>query len=172
MGRQQVIVIKKVSLKIPAGVDTGSKLRLSGEGEPGIDGGPPGDLYVFIRVKPHEFFQRRDNDIICQIELSFVQGALGDKISVPTLDGEETLKIPKGTQYADTFRLPGRGIPSLRSKIRGDQIVQVALNTPKHLNKRQEELLKEFAKLESEKLTTKIKKLFKNGTAKAAKHSN
>lgn len=168
-GRKQVMVNKKVSLKVPAGVDTGSKLRLAGEGEPGLNGGPPGDLYVFIQVRPHNFFQRRNNDVICTVELSFIQAALGDEISVPTLTGEETLKIPKGTQYGDIFRLSGEGIPSLRSKARGDQIVQVALKTPGHLNKRQEELLKEFSKIESEKLTQKIKNLFKGGSRNTAK---
>ncbi len=172
MGRRQVVSRKKVSLKIPAGVDNGSKLRLSGEGEPGTNGGPPGDLYIFLRVKPHNFFQRRDNDIVCQIELSFIQAALGDQVTVPTLDGEEALKIPKGTQYGDIIRLPGKGIPSLRSNRRGDQIVQIVLKTPKNLNKRQEELLKEVASLESGKLTNKIKKLFKEGTTRTAKHSN
>jgi len=169
-GRQQVIVSKKVSLKVPAGVDTGSKLRLTGEGEPGVNGGPPGDLYVFLSVRPHEFFQRRNSDVICKIDLLFVQAAIGDEVTVPTLTGEETLKIPKGTQYGDVFRFPGQGINSLRSNIRGDQLIQVDLKTPKHLNKRQEELLKEFAKVESEKLTKKIKRLFKGGSAKAAKN--
>ncbi len=168
-GRKQVVVSKKVSLKVPAGVDTGSKLRLTGEGEPGVKGGPPGDLYVFIQVRPHEFFQRRNTDVICTVEISFVQAALGDEISVPTLTGEENLKIPKGAQYGDTFRLSGEGIPSLRSNTRGDQIVQVALKTPKHMNKRQEDLLREFSKIESEKFTKKIKKLFKGGSRKAAK---
>ncbi len=168
-GQKQVIVTKKVSLKIPAGVDTGSKLRLTGEGEPGVMGGPPGDLYVFISVKPHEFFKRHNNDVICTVELSFVQAALGCDIQVPTLTGEEPLKVPKGTQYADTFRLPGQGIPSIRSQVRGDQIVQVDLKTPKHLSKKQEELLKEVASLENDKLTKKIKRLFKGGAAKAAK---
>jgi molecular chaperone DnaJ len=168
-GQHRVIVNKKVSLKIPAGVDNGSKLRLTGEGEPGLKGGPPGDLYVFIGVRPHEFFKRNNTDVICAVELSFVQAALGGEITVPTMEGEETIKIPKGTQYADTFRLPGKGIPSIRSNIRGDQIVQVDLKTPKHMNKKQEELLKEFSKLESEKLTQKIKRLFKGGSANAAK---
>lgn len=168
-GRQQVVDSKKVSLKIPAGVDNGSKLRLSGEGEPGANGGPAGDLYVFIRVKPHEYFERRNNDVICKVELSFVQAALGDEVTVPTLEDEETVKIPGGTQYGDTFRLPGLGIPSLRTNIRGDQIVQVELRTPKHLNKRQEELLREFSKIESEKFTTRIKKLFRSSNAKAAR---
>jgi molecular chaperone DnaJ len=167
-GKKQVIVSKKVSLKIPAGVDTGSKLRLTGEGEPGSSGGPAGDLYVFLTVRPHEFFMRKNSDVICQVELSFIQAALGDEITVPTLEGEEQLKIPKGTQYGDIFRLPGKGINSLRSNIRGDQIVQVDLKTPKHINKKQEELLKEFGKLESEKLTSKIKRLLKGGKSKAA----
>ena len=168
-GQQRIVVKKKVSLKIPAGVDNGSKLRLTGEGESGVKGGPPGDLYVFIGVKPHEFFRRNNTDVICTVELSFIQAALGGEIEVPTLDGEETIKIPKGTQYADTFRLPGKGIPSLRSKSRGDQIVQVDLKTPQHMSKKQEELLKDFSRLESEKLTKKIKRLFKGGSAKAAK---
>ncbi len=168
-GRGQVVDSKQVALKIPAGVDNGSKLRLAGEGEPGANGGPPGDLYVFLRVKPHEYFERRNNDVICRVELSFVQAALGEEVTVPTLEGEETVTIPGGTQYGDTFRLPGQGIPSLRSNIRGDQIVQVELRTPKHLNKRQEELLREFSRIESEKFTTRIKKLFKSGGAKAAR---
>jgi molecular chaperone DnaJ len=168
-GRRQVVDTKKVSLKIPAGVDNGSKLRLAGEGEPGLNGGAPGDLYVFLHVRPHEYFERRNNDVICKVELSFVQAALGDEVTVPTLEGEETVTIPGGTQYGETFRIPGQGIPSLRTQIRGDQIVAVELKTPKHLNKRQEELLREFSKIESEKFTTRIKKLFKSGGAKAAK---
>jgi molecular chaperone DnaJ len=168
-GLKRIIVNKKVSLKIPAGVDNGSKLRLTGEGEPGTRGGPNGDLYVFLSVKPHEFFKRNGTDVICSVELSFVQAALGGEITVPTLTGEETLKIPKGTQYADTFRLHGQGIPSIRSNARGDQIIQVDLKTPKNMNKKQEELLKEFMQLDESKLTKKIKRLFKGGTAKAAK---
>ncbi len=159
-GRGRVSVRKKLDIKIPAGVDSGSKLRLAGEGEPGYNGGPPGDLYVFIHVRPHEFFERHGNDIVCTVELSFVQAALGDTITVPTLTGEESLKIPKGTQYGDTFRLRGKGIPSLHSGKPGDQVVQVILKTPKHLSKRQETLLKEFAKLESEGISAKIKRIF------------
>jgi len=168
-GRKQVVDSKKVALKIPAGVDDGSKLRLAGEGEPGVNGGPPGDLYVFLRVKPHEYFDRKNNDVICKVELSFVQAALGDEMTVPTLEGEETITIPRGTQHGDTVRLAGQGIPSLRTHIRGDQIVQVELKTPKHLNKRQEELLREFYKIESEKFTSRIKKLFKGSHTKAAR---
>ncbi|MFP4667803.1 MAG: molecular chaperone DnaJ [Desulfosalsimonas sp.] len=160
MGRQQVAAKKKVDLKIPAGVDTGSRLRLAGEGEPGVNGGPAGDLYVFIRVKPHETFERRDNDIVCKVELSFTQAALGDEITVPTLTGEEAVTIPKGTQYGDIIRLTNQGIPSLRTGLPGDELVEVILKTPKHMSKRQEELLREFEKLESEKISSRIKRIF------------
>ncbi|MDY6823201.1 MAG: molecular chaperone DnaJ [Thermodesulfobacteriota bacterium] len=162
-GGGREMIRKTVSLKIPAGVDNGSRLRLAGEGEPGGYGAPPGDLYVFINVKPHKFFQRHNNDVVCVMEISFVQAALGDSIPVSTLTGETTLEIPKGTQYGDTFRFQGEGIPSLRSKKRGDQIVQVEIKTPQNLSKRQEELLEEFAKLQSEKLGNKLKNLFKRG---------
>jgi molecular chaperone DnaJ len=168
-GRRQVVVRKKVALKIPAGVDTGSRLRMAGEGEPGGNGGPPGDLYVFISVRPHAFFERRNTDVICRIELSFIQAAVGDDVMVPTLTGEESVRIPKGTQYGDTIRLSGMGIPSLRSDDRGDQIVQVVLKTPKNLNKKQEDLLKEFNRLESDKLTKRIKRLFKGESAKVVR---
>ncbi|MFP3980824.1 MAG: molecular chaperone DnaJ [Desulfobacterales bacterium] len=171
-GQQQVATRKKVELKIPAGVDNGSRLRLAGEGEPGVNGGPPGDLYVFLHVKPHDIFERRDNDVVCKVELSFVQAALGDEITVPTLTGEETVEIPKGTQYGDTVKLTNMGIPALRRGLPGDQIVEVHLKTPKHMSRRQEELMREFEKLESEKLTSKIKRIFtRNGekSSKAAK---
>lgn len=167
-GAGQVRVSKKVAVRIPAGVDTGSRLRLTGEGEAGIYGGPPGDLYVFIHVEPHEFFERDNSNVICQVPITFVQAALGDKIKVPTLNGEKTLEIPKGTQPGDLFYFYGEGIPSLRSKKRGDQIVQVLIKTPTNLSKKQEALLKEFAKLESAKLSTKLKNILKGGAAKAA----
>ncbi|MCF8025062.1 MAG: molecular chaperone DnaJ [Desulfobacteraceae bacterium] len=174
MGRQQVAAKKKVDLKIPAGVDTGSRLRLAGEGEPGVNGGPAGDLYVFLRVKQHDVFERRDNDIVCKVELSFIQASLGDEITVPTLTGEETVKIPQGTQYGDIIKLTNQGIPSLRTGLPGDELVEVVLKTPKNMSKRQEELLREFEKLESEKITSRIKRIFtKSGTStsssKAAK---
>lgn len=161
-GRGRVHANKKVSLKIPAGVDTGSRLRLSGEGESSPNGGPPGDLYVFISVAPHKYFQRNNTDVICLVEISFVQAALGDKIKIKTLTGEETLKIPAGTQYGETFRLPGEGIASLKTGRRGDQIIQVEIKTPTKLSKKQEKLLKEFEKLDSEKITNKLKNLLKS----------
>ena len=163
-GRGQVQVNKTVSVKIPAGVDTGSRLRLTGEGETGQFGGLPGDLYIFINVKPHNFFSRNNSDIICEIPISFVQAALGDEIKVPTLNGKKALKIPKGTQPGDVFRFQKEGIPSLKNGSRGDQYIRVSIKTPTNLSKKQESLLKEFAKLESASLSNKLKNIFKNGS--------
>ncbi len=168
-GAGKVRISKKVNVKIPAGVDGGSRLRLTGEGEGGSHGGPPGDLYVFIHVEPHDFFERDGTDVICQIPVSFVQAALGDKIKIPTLKGEKILEIPKGTQHGDLFRFEGEGIPSLRNGSRGNQIIQVAVKTPTNLSKKQEALLKEFAKLEEGKLTTKLKNMFKGGSESVAR---
>ncbi len=167
-GAGQVIVNKKVSVKIPGGVDTGSRLRLTAEGESGAAGGPPGDLYVFIQVKPHKIFTRNDTEVIIRVQLSFIQAALGDTITVPTLEGEETLKIPKGTQYGDTFRLRRMGIPSLRGYGRGDQIIQAEIQTPTKITKKQESLLRQFSDIESERLKSKLKKIFKGKPSKAA----
>jgi len=164
-GAGQVLVEKKVSVKIPAGVDNGSRLRLTGEGEPGSYGGPQGDLYVFIHVEAHEFFQRREDDVICSVPISFIQATLGDKISVPTLNGNKKLRIPKGTQPGDVFYFHGEGITSLRTGKRGDQIIQVDVKTPTNLNKKQEGLLKEFAALEASKLSSKLKNILKGGAA-------
>ncbi|MFO7707603.1 MAG: molecular chaperone DnaJ [Desulfobacterales bacterium] len=166
-GNGQTRVSKRVSVKIPAGVDNGSRLRLNGEGEPGLQGGPSGDLYVFIHVQPHDFFERRDNDVICQVPISFVQAALGGAITVPTLEGERQLDIPKGTQPGDVFYFHGEGIPSLRTRKRGEQIIQVMIKTPTNLSKKQEELLREFAKLEKGKFSTKLKNMLKGGSSSA-----
>jgi len=166
-GSGQIREHKTVAVKIPAGVDKGSRLRLTGEGEPGGFGGPPGDLYVFIHVEPHDFFQRRDTDIYCEVPISFIQAALGDEISVPTLNGDKKLKIPKGTQPGDVFRFRKEGITSLRYSSRGDQIIQVTVRTPTHLNKKQEALLKEFKKLEAAKLTTKLKNILRSSAGVA-----
>ncbi|MFB3926662.1 MAG: molecular chaperone DnaJ [Syntrophales bacterium] len=149
-GSGHVRVKKKVQLKIPAGVESGSRLRLRGEGEEGKFGGPNGDLYVFIHVEEHEFFKREGDDIYCQIPISITQAALGGTVDVPTLDGKEKLKIPKGTQSGKIFRLKGRGIQNLRGYGRGDQIIQTVVKIPTHLTKRQEELLKEFARISGE----------------------
>jgi molecular chaperone DnaJ len=128
-------------------VETGSRLRLRGEGEEGEFGGSNGDLYVFIHVEPHEFFERRGYDIYCLIPLSIVQATLGTTLEVSSLNGMEKVKIPRGTQTGDTFRLKGKGIPHLRGFGRGDQIIETVVKIPTHLNKKQEEILKEFEQL-------------------------
>ncbi|PKN50986.1 MAG: molecular chaperone DnaJ [Deltaproteobacteria bacterium HGW-Deltaproteobacteria-13] len=144
-GKEQIS--KTVQLKIPAGVETGSRLRLRGEGEAGSMGGHDGDLYVFIHVEEHEFFARSGDDIICRVPISFVNAALGGTIEVPTLQGKEKLKIPRGTQNGKTFRLRGKGITHIRGFGSGDQIIEVFVQIPTALNKRQEELLAEFEKI-------------------------
>ena len=164
-GAGQVIVKKTVNVKIPAGVDAGSRLRLTGEGEAGTYGGPPGDLYVFIHVESHEFFERKDTDVFCQLEISFIQAALGDSINITTLNGKKKLEIPKGIHSGDLLKLSGEGIPSLRNGRRGDQIIQIQIKTPTNLTKRQIALLKEFDKLEVNKLTNRLKSIFKNDSA-------
>lgn len=148
LGKQKVI--KTLQVKIPAGVDTGSRLRLRGEGEEGENGGPNGDLYVFIHVEEHEFFKRHDYDIYCRIPISFVQAALGATIEVPTLTGTERLKIPRGTQSGKVFRLKGKGIPHVKGFGRGDQIIETVITVPTNLTRRQEELLREFARISEE----------------------
>jgi molecular chaperone DnaJ len=160
-GTGRIKVFKRVNLRVPPGVDTGSRLRLRGEGEPGEGGGPPGDLYVVIQVEPHEFFERQGDDIFCQVPISFPQAALGDRIQVPTLEGEETLEIPRGTQSGTLFRIRGAGMPRLRGYGRGDLVIQVIVKTPTKLTKRQEELLREFAKLSGEKISTRKKGFWK-----------
>jgi molecular chaperone DnaJ len=146
-GKGKVKKKKKINLTIPGGVDTGSRLRVAGEGEAGLHGGPPGDLYVLIRVKPHAFFERQGDDIYCQIPISFPQAALGTRLEVPTLKGSQPLNIPPGTNSGEVFRIRGGGTKHLRESGRGDQIVQMIVKTPKRLTRRQKELLKEFAKL-------------------------
>jgi molecular chaperone DnaJ len=167
-GHGQVRVHKTVSVKIPAGVDSGSRLRLTGEGQSGARGGPPGDLYVFIQVQPHDFFVRDGSHVMCQIPISFIQAALGDTIEVPTLNGEKKLQIPKGTQPGEVFRFHGKGIPSLRTGQPGDQLIQVSIKTPTNLSKKQISLLKEFARLEKDKFSSKLKSILKGGASRVA----
>lgn len=162
-GGGRMEVNRKVQVKIPAGVDVGSKLRLTGEGEASnTPNGPSGDLYVVINVKPHKFFQRERTNIVCAIDISFIQAALGAEISVPTLVGEKKLMIPAGTQYGDSFQFKGEGIASLRSGRRGDQIIKVIVKTPTKLSQKQKDLLEEFDRLDSNKISNKLKNLFKN----------
>jgi molecular chaperone DnaJ len=151
-GRGVTAKTKKVSIKIPAGVDNGSKLRVSGEGEAGLHGGQRGDLYVVIRVKPHEIFIRRDDDVICDIPVSITQASLGSEITVPTLEGVTKIRVPEGTQTGKVFRLRGKGIPNVQGYGKGDQHVRIVIETPTKLNSEQKELLKKFAKISGEEV--------------------
>lgn len=144
-GNGQVKKQRKIHVKIPAGVDDGSQLRITGEGEGGVRGGPAGDLYIVLRVKSHDFFEREGDDIYCEIPLTFAQAALGDEIEIPTLTEKVKLKIPPGTQTGTYFRLKGKGVPKLRNYGQGDQQVKVTIVTPTHLSDDQRELLREFA---------------------------
>ncbi len=147
-GRGRIVNTKHLSVKIPAGVDNGTQIRLSGEGESGSLGGPPGNLYVVIRVKPHDYFRRSEDTIHLDLAVNITQAALGDEVSVPTLDGNDMITIPAGTQTGESIRLKGKGVPRLRrdgsSSGRGDQIVTVEVRTPTNLNKQQRELLLEL----------------------------
>lgn len=160
-GNGRVTRKKAVSVKVPAGVDTGSRLRLRGEGESGLRGGPPGDLYVIIHVEPHEFFQRQGNDVVCQLPISIIQATLGDKVEVPTLNGNKKISIPRGTNSGDILRLKEEGIPDVRGLGRGDQIIEIAVKTPTDLTKEQERLLEEFWRIERQKKTSQDKKFWR-----------
>ncbi|HEV8467473.1 MAG TPA: molecular chaperone DnaJ [Pseudolabrys sp.] len=142
---------RTLSVNIPTGVEDGTRIRLAGEGEAGVRGGPPGDLYIFLEVAPHEFFQRDGADLHCRVPVSMSSAALGGEFEVPAIDGSKVrVKVPAGTQTGRRFRLPGKGMPVLRAKQTGDMYVQVAVETPQNLTKRQRELLTEFEKLSSE----------------------
>ncbi|MFX3633696.1 MAG: molecular chaperone DnaJ [Candidatus Pristimantibacillus sp.] len=141
---------RKINFKIPAGVDDGAQIRLSGEGEGGLRGGPAGDLYVVIRVKSHEFFERENDDIYCEVPLSFVQAALGDEIEIPTLTEKIKLKIPAGTQTGTYFRIKGKGVPKLRGYGQGDQHVKVTVVTPTKLSEDKKDLLRQFGGVTNE----------------------
>jgi molecular chaperone DnaJ len=146
-GKKQVRTTKTLRVSVPAGVDNGTQIRLNGEGEPGIFGGPAGSLYVAVNVTPHQFFRRKDQDIIIELGMNIAQVALGDEIDVPTIDGNEKLHIPAGTQSGSIFRIKGKGVPHLRrSGARGDEIVIVNVNIPKHLTSEQRRLFNELAK--------------------------
>jgi len=145
-GRKVVRVTRRISVKIPPGVDDGTRIRLAGEGEPGEYGGPPGNLYVVLNVKPHPYFRRQNNDIILELGINVAQAALGDEVEVPTLDGPVKLSIPPGTQTGQVFRLRGKGVPYLRRNGRGDQLVIINVQIPTRLTERQRELFLELSK--------------------------
>jgi molecular chaperone DnaJ len=166
-GAGRVRKMHTLSVKIPAGVDNGSRLKLRGEGETAPARGIPGDLYVVIQVEPHPIFTRENLDILCDVPISFVQAALGAEIDVPTLDGKIKMKIPSGTQSGKVFRIKGKGVKDVHGYEQGDQHVLVLVETPTHLTARQKELLKEFAALGGEDINPlskgffdKVKQLF------------
>lgn len=167
-GSGRVMRERTLSVNIPAGVEDGTKIRLAGEGEAGLRGGPAGDLYIFLSIKPHEFFQRDGADIFCRVPISMTTAALGGQIDVPAIDGEKSrVKIPEGTESGKQFRLKGKGMPVLRSKVMGDMYIQVEVETPKSLTRKQRELLEAFER-ESNRETspqssgffTKVKEFF------------
>lgn len=160
-GRGQVKRSRRVTVKIPAGVSDGSKLRIAGEGEAGEKGAPPGDLYIIIHVREHEFFSRRGDDIYCEVPISFVQAALGDEIEVPTVDGSSKMNIPQGTQPETAFRLRGKGVPRLNGHGRGDQIVIVKVVIPEKLSAEQKKLLEKFAEISRDEINPEERSFFK-----------
>ncbi len=150
-GGGRVMRERTLSVNIPAGVEDGTRIRLAGEGEAGLRGGPAGDLYIFLSIEPHEFFQRDGADLHCRVPISMVSAALGGDFEVPAIDGSKVrVKVPAGTQTGGRFRLSGKGMPVLRAKQTGDMYVQVVVETPQSLTKRQRELLAEFDKLSSD----------------------
>ena len=159
---------KKLKVKIPAGVDNGSRLRVSGEGEAGAKGGPSGDLYVYLYVKPHKFFERDGTTVLCEVPINIVQATLGADIKVPTLDGQVTMKVPEGTQPGKVLRLKGKGISSLRGGSRGDQLVRIKVVVPTKLSDKQKDALRKFADIskdninpEEKSFMDKVKDFFK-----------
>ncbi|MDX9702235.1 MAG: molecular chaperone DnaJ [Candidatus Auribacterota bacterium] len=167
-GSGRVLKDKKLSIHIPAGIENGSKLKLSNEGEDGAYGGPPGNLYVAIHVTPHPFFTRQGNDIVCEVPISFPKAALGGEVEVPTLDGKVKLKIPPGTQSEKIFRVRGKGIPDLRGYGKGDLKIKIVVEVPTKLTAEQKELLEKFAQISGEDIYpmmhsffNKVKHIFK-----------
>jgi molecular chaperone DnaJ len=159
-GKKRVERERTLAVKIPAGVETGNSIRLSGEGELGTSGGPPGDLYVFLTVDEHSLFKREGQDIICEVPISFVQAALGTEIDVPTIAGKQKLKIHAGSQPGQIFRLKGKGFPNLRGSGSGDQLCKIIVEVPTKLSAKQKELLQEFERLSGDGSTPLVKGFF------------
>ena len=161
-GNGKVKKVHTISVKIPAGVDSGSRLRMSGEGEPGVYGGPPGDLYIVLDIKDHPLFVRKGNTLYHETSITFPQAVLGAEIEVPTLDGSAHLKVPPGTPLGKTFTLKGKGIPRLGGHGKGDEIIVVNIEVPKHITPRQRELLEEYAQIDGEKTSKTFKDKLKD----------
>jgi molecular chaperone DnaJ len=159
-GSGKIPTVVHVKVDVPPGVDSGMWLQLRNQGEPGDPGAPRGNLRIQIQVRKHPFFERRNNDLFCQVPISFPQAALGAEVEVPTLTGAEHTTVPRGTQSGDILKLKGRGMPDLNGRGRGDELVEVVVETPRHLSPRQEELLRELAELEHEHVSPKRKSFF------------
>jgi len=159
-GKGKVKKNVKMKMNIPAGIDEGQTISLRGEGEPGNKGGPAGDLYVSIRIKPHAIFKRQGNDVICEMPITFVQAALGAELEVPTLDGRVKYSINEGTQTGSVFRLKNKGVPFIRGNGRGDQYVKVEIEVPKKLNDKQKAILKEFSEIRGDEVYEQRKSFF------------
>lgn len=175
-GHGRVVVKREIQVTIPPGVDTGNRVRLTGEGEAGDPGGPRGDLYCFIRVQEHSLFQRDGSNLICRLPITFSQAALGGDVEVPTLDGPITHQLKKGIQPGEVVRIDGKGMPSLRGGRNGDLLVQVMVETPRRLTKRQEELFRELAEIDHKHVSPerkgfldKLKEFFAGGNEPAKK---
>jgi molecular chaperone DnaJ len=159
-GVGRVPAVAKLQIDVPPGVESGMWLQLRNQGELGDVGAPRGNLRIQVVVKRHPFFERRRNDLYCQVPISFAQAALGAEIEVPTLDGPDHIQVPRGTQSGETLRIKGRGMPDLNGRSRGDELVEVVVETPRHLTPRQEELLREFAEIEHEQVSPRRKSFF------------
>jgi molecular chaperone DnaJ len=159
-GGGKVIKNAHIKVDIPPGVATGMWLQLRNQGEPGDPGAPRGNLRIQIAVRPHRFFERQGNDLVCQVPISFPQAALGAEVEVPTLDGTEKLVIPRGTQTGEVFKLKGRGMPDVNGRGRGDELVEVVVEIPKKLTPRQEELVRELAEIEHHEVSPKRRSFF------------
>ncbi|HEX6817817.1 MAG TPA: molecular chaperone DnaJ [Ktedonobacterales bacterium] len=162
-GQGRVRNVRRVPVNIPAGVDDGVTVRVTGEGEAPARGGTPGNLLITLNVKPHEYFKRQASDILYELPVSFADAAMGAEVEVPTLDGKETLKVPSGTQSGRTFRLKGKGVPLVHSASRGDELVTIRVVIPQTLTARQKELLKEFAEIERQQNEKGAQNLFERG---------
>jgi len=162
---------RTVTIRIPHGVHEGQAIRVAGEGEPGRDGGPNGDLYCYVKIRPHEFLERDGNNLIAVVPISLAQAALGATIEVPSLDGTRQLRVPPGTQYGSIFRIRGQGLPDIHNGRVGDELVQVTIETPTNLNERQEELLREFAKTENRNVSPKSTSFFEKLKRHFGNHS-
>lgn len=167
-GNGRVKKRNKISVKVPAGIDDGQQLRVAGKGEAGINGGPPGDLYIVFQVREHEFFERDGDDVYCEMPITYAQAALGDEVEVPTLHGKVKLKIPAGTQTGTNFRLRGKGIQNVRGYGQGDQHIRIRVVTPTKLTEKQKQLLREFAEIsgqtpdeQADSFFAKMKRAFK-----------